>query len=67
MKNNNSTKIRSYLQDHGRMSARDIMTDLNVDELDIEAAELTGYIAQTGSPCNASSQPWFRASARVRQ
>lgn len=52
-------KIVAYLKKHGRMSGRDIINDINVDEFDIDEAYNEGAIMQVNAPPNASSFPWW--------
>lgn len=54
-------KIVSYLKKHGKMSVRDICTDLDVDEVDVDFAETSGAIQSATPPVCASSFPWYAA------
>ncbi len=55
-------RIVKYLKDKGRMSGRDICTDVGVTEVDVTQAENDGWISRATPPCGASSFPWYRVA-----
>lgn len=59
-------QIVSYLREKGKMSAKNIIYDLEVNDEDIDEAFESGEILYASPPHGAATYPWFKASPQKR-